>query len=762
MCTVLTASVLAGCGGGSSNSGSGTSEKDTSDMIYSAKSLNFGDSSFNAENIISLGNSGDALFAVSDNQDSSGGTDPKIYIFTEDGEVTDTISIPAEDTQDVSVVAATDDGFVIALTSYMVDSADTGTSAQSSGTESAAVQEDGEDSITGTFYLLYLSRDGEQKWKTQLTGDADGNAIESITNLMYADGNLYLGTSSGLTQISTDDGTPVKQVYKTQDSDADQYFPMKDGKIAVLQYTDDGQQFAVLDSSTGKTGDDAVSIPSNIYMQNAFPGRGDDIYVASDSGIYKADMDAKSFMQILDFVASDLNATSVSALAAVDDTTLAAALTDYDGNAEMDLLTKVDPSDQKNKTSITVGCYSLDYSVRKAIVAFNQEHDDVQIKIKDYTSYDSDDGTEGISQLNTDIVSGNAPDIMILDNDMPVSSYIEKGVLLPLDDYIDSDSDIQSGSYLTNVFDAFKTDGKTYQIIPAFSLETVAGKTSDIGDGKNLSIDAVLSLSKQKNVSSAYLFGLYDQDSLLSTALSFVGNEYVDLKDKKSTFDSDSFQSILGLVKDCPKNISDDQYSEDSSTFYRSGKSLFYISDLTSFGDYQTITQGMFGDTVTFTGFPTETNSGTVIRPQMRMAISASTKEKDACWQFLKYFLTDDFQSKVEDNYVCWPVSVKAIDALGEEAKKNPTYEDENGNQVEYPNEYYLGTETIELKPLTDAEVEDVKNILKSASAPLYYDSNVEKIISEETGAYFEGQKTVQEVTDVIQNRVTTYIKENN
>lgn len=720
-------------------------------MAYEAQEADFGDGSFDAQSVISLGKSGDRFYAACDSQESDAAKGPAIYTFTKTGDLSDTVSVPAESTQSLSAAAAMGDGgFVAALSSYTFDDA------AASGTEDAAAD------LSGTFYLLYLSEDGTQKWKAQVTKDGNGKAIDSIDSVYCADGKIYVGTPAGLMLISTDDGTVQKQVYSASEEDsANQYFVTDDGSIVVLRYTDDGQVFSTIDENTGTIRDDSVAVPSGVYMQGAFSGNGKSLYAASDSGIYKVDMEEKTFTKVMDFIASGLDATGVQALAAFDDTTMAAVLSDNDGNTQLCVLTKAKASDKKDKKTLTVGGYSLDYSVRKAIVAFNKAHDDFQIEIKDYTSYDSDEGTEGITQLNTDIISGKAPDIMVLDNDMPVASYIEKGVLLSLDDYLDSDGDIQKEDYLTNISDAFRTDGKTYEIIPAFTLETVAGKTSDIGDGKSFTMETLRQLQKEKNIDSAYLFGLYDRDTLLDTALSFTGNEYVDLAGKKSTFDSDSFRDLLGLVKECPDTISDEQYSEDSSTFYRSGKALLYISDLTSFSDYQTITQGMFGDSVTFTGFPTDKNSGIVIRPQMQLAISSSAEDPDACWDFLKYFLQDDFQSLVEQNFACWPVSIKAVDALGEEAKKNPAYTDEDGNEVEQPNEYYLGTESIELKPLTDEEVETVKNILMSASEPYYYDEDVEKIISEETGAYFEGQKSVEAVTDVIQNRVNTYIKEN-
>jgi len=40
-------------------------------------------------------------------------------------------------------------------------------------------------------------------------------------------------------------------------------------------------------------------------------------------------------------------------------------------------------------------------------------------------------------------------------------------------------------------------------------------------------------------------------------------------------------------------------------------------------------------------------------------------------------------------------------------------------------------------------------------------DEEIYGIISEETGAFFHGQKSAKEVADIIQNRVSIYLSEN-
>ena len=55
-----------------------------------------------------------------------------------------------------------------------------------------------------------------------------------------------------------------------------------------------------------------------------------------------------------------------------------------------------------------------------------------------------------------------------------------------------------------------------------------------------------------------------------------------------------------------------------------------------------------------------------------------------------------------------------------------------------------------------------MEQLMANARVRLYYmDDNIINIISEEAAAYFDGQKTVEQVTEVIQSRISLYVMEN-
>jgi siroheme synthase len=61
--------------------------------------------------------------------------------------------------------------------------------------------------------------------------------------------------------------------------------------------------------------------------------------------------------------------------------------------------------------------------------------------------------------------------------------------------------------------------------------------------------------------------------------------------------------------------------------------------------------------------------------------------------------------------------------------------------------------------PLTQAQVDAFIAMVEASSSSLV-DINVQQIVAEETAAFFAGDKTADQVCDIIQNRVTIYLDE--
>ena len=606
------------------------------------------------------------------------------------------------------------------------------------------------------YIISCIAPDGHEVWTAPANVPEDAGMDYYINSVAYCNEGVLVSSSAGLDLYSPQDGSFVRTIGTDDTLKSITPYVLEDGTVVTLTYGNQGEEIAVIDLEGGKLSD-SYPIPSEVGLSYVFPGKSYQLLLSGSNAIYGMNLDGSGAVKILDFVDSDLDITAMTSVAEMDDGRLAVVVSDLTGSSVVEILTKVDPETLANRKTITLGSYYLDYEVRKQVFAFNKQNQDVRISIVDYSQFDGEAGGEGLTRLNTDIASGSAPDILVLSGVMPVKSYISKGVFEDLTPYFEQDEEIAGTQYLTNVLDAFKTDGKMYAIAPSFYVNAIVGKTEDIGDGSGLTLDAVEQMVKDKGMDPARVFGVCTREDVLYQALELCGDQFIDWDQSSCKFDSPEFKRMLEFVAQFPAKIPED-FQEDTSADYRSGKSLLLRQSIGTFDEYVNLRYAVFGTDITMTGFPSQTPGKAVIFPQLELAVNASSEEKDACWSFVRRFLLDDYQKTLE---MYWPVSINALDEMANKAMEPVYYEDEFGNQVEDHIIVNIGGEDISLPRISDTEVDRMYAFLKGLESEAYFDSSVENIIVEEAAAFFEGQKSADDVASVIQSRVQIYINEN-
>ncbi len=123
----------------------------------------------------------------------------------------------------------------------------------------------------------------------------------------------------------------------------------------------------------------------------------------------------------------------------------------------------MDAASLPQKTELTLACMNLDWDLRSRIVKFNRESSQYRIVVKDYADYSMAGDTviagqtsDGITKLNTELLSGNVPDLLI-SSGLPVQQYAAKGLLEDLWQYIDADENVKRENLMTDVLNAAET-----------------------------------------------------------------------------------------------------------------------------------------------------------------------------------------------------------------------------------------------------------------------------------------------------------------
>ena len=107
------------------------------------------------------------------------------------------------------------------------------------------------------------------------------------------------------------------------------------------------------------------------------------------------------------------------------------------------------------------------------------------------------------------------------------------------------------------------------------------------------------------------------------------------------------------------------------------------------------------------------------------------------------------------------PASKELFVKQAKEAMEDPYYFDENGEKVTYEDTMYINNEEVKLPNLTQEQVDDYISFVESVNKPNYYNEAIQNIISEEAAAFYEGQKSAEDVANIIQSRVQIYVNEN-
>ena len=627
-----------------------------------------------------------------------------------------------------------------------------------------------DESVDEQQYLVKYDASGNEVLRLDLLKDIkDPDDYFSVYGMAYDDKQgLIISSNKGISRFDEESVSLKAITEAASDSDPNSFqgavsiYRGFQGKLFTSKWGDAGMEFMSFDAETGKFGEKSEQFKT--YEDFAFfGGNGYDIYVSKQDGFYGYDYGKDELTKILDYMDSDLSISySLSSVVAISDNEFIANLPDEEYNYNLVRLTKV-PADQvKDRTVITLGGYYIDYRIRQKVYKFNSENQDYKIKLVDYSSVNnSEDENAGLNQFNLDIVSGNIPDIMYFSTESPVDSYINKGLFLDLAPFIKNDPELSNVEFVDNVFKAFMTGDKVYQLVPSYYINTFSTKSSYLQGKQVLSLDDAIDMMEAKGIKYADSFGLASRDNILDAGITAAGSGFIDWENKTCHFDSDEFIKFIEFVKNFPETLPDDAWMDYKETCFIEGSSLFSPTYLNGFRSYRRYVDGTFGAPITLIGFPNNMGRNcSVLVPSQRVCVSSKTKYSDVCWQLVRQFLLEDYQDEFEYEF---PIRKSSFDKLADKSMERSFWTDDDGIKHYEDDTYWIGDQEITVQPLTKEDVEYVKSFIGSLDDTNVYNANqnVYNIINEEVAAFFGGQKTAKEVADIIQSRVSIYVNEN-
>lgn len=556
---------------------------------------------------------------------------------------------------------------------------------------------------------------------------------------------------------------------------------LNDQWINSMAATEDGTVVAsYYDQETSKmvfcrVEDQGLSDPLEITGFNAdmggtfYPGSGSTLLVSDGTLLYSLDVSTGKAEKMLSWLDSDINGSNLACVIASGEDKVLVMMQEYhqEGSPtyELGIMTKTPAEELPQRTILTLGAEYLG-DLQKAVIDFNRKSDTYRIVFVNYGQYNTtDDYTAGSKQMDRDVISGNCPDIVSLSAGH-TEKYIAKGVLADLSQMIEKDESISMEDMVAGPLKAYTVDGKLYGLPMYFDLQTMLASAELVGDRDSWTLadlkQVVDGLDEEVNIMEEH----YTQPDFLTMMVRENMSQFVDYGKATCSFDSEEFKQLLELAAKLPEAKEEDQMVseavvdetwEDPATQVQAGKQLLmdqYVS-----GDSYNLKQFMnvYTEENGFKriGYPQSEGNGALLTVGVGLGISAKSKYQEGAWEFVKTILSDELQEDIWN----MPVSVSAFDKMLEKAMEKSYYM-EDGEKVYYEDTAYIGETEFEMQPLTQEQADALKEYVNGASIAGGYDDDINKIIEEESGAYFAGDKTADEVAKLIQNRVATYLGE--
>ncbi len=407
-------------------------------------------------------------------------------------------------------------------------------------------------------------------------------------------------------------------------------------------------------------------------------------------------------------------------------------------------------SSSKNETTeLVLATYSASADLLEHVAKFNRENSpDCRIRVVDYSNPDIyQDLNNGLMRFNTEIISGQYPDIIDFSNMRSlVEPFASKGLLVDLYGLIDKDYELDRSSFVESVIKLLEKNNALYEAVPSFSISTIVAPVSLSESGKTELPELII---QAKN--GIRLFDIGDSNELMRATLYGTINSYIVPGNNGVTFEADSFSSLLELFFYLNNNKSEPQ---TKPLLYYAG-----ISDFLAIQKYETI----IDEEIAFVGFPCCVGSGNSAYISQSLAIVSKCKNIDDAWAFVRSIFTEEYQSslKVGEGWLSFPTNKNTMNKMIHDSMRKD-YFIENGVAVEKSKGGEASSEySVTYYAATQKHIEKTLELIESVDCVFSYDNaTLVNLILEEVQPYLAGNKDINETVKLVQGKVQLYLSE--
>ena len=595
-------------------------------------------------------------------------------------------------------------------------------------------------------------------------------ARESLLNRMTMDGlgNIIIADEKTIYSLNSELQL-VNKISVQKHYEIINFIGTESGKVAcgVQEESSDGgegsRELCILDTEKWEWGSFLSKVEdSEINECCLMEGQEYDFYYKDGGGIYGYNNEGETWTTVMDARCSLLTVQDIEGMIGEEQSDFLGVLSGSVNDEKGFVLQRYSRmKSEDNKKIITFAGYNVTNQLRIAAREFNKTHKDCRIEIQLYEDEDQ-------TRLAMDIASGKVPDVFSISAlGIPMEQLVRKGVLEDLTPYCEKDTEINMEDVIPSVLDGMKMDGKLYCVAPNFGVWSATCKASD-ADGKEGWTVAEMKAVLEKKGGDALPFKNPDKSDMLNEFLGTSLNEFINWETGECDFNNQEFKDILEF---CNKGILTDEMSEKEycdlcdniEMKLKEGKVLLSVSQTVTLDDIQLARQE-FGTDITYIGLPAKDRQGSYFIFSEQYGIYSGSDVKEEAWEFIRMVFSEEYQSNERYLYGGYlPTRKDCLECKLKAQMATEPYEDEYGNWVEPIETDSWYTESgLERKtgPASQEELDILRDLIEHTGKRAALDAEGAQIILEEAQVYFNGDKSLDKVAEIIQKRMTTYVNE--
>lgn len=337
-----------------------------------------------------------------------------------------------------------------------------------------------------TAYGYYIDKDGNIK---DISLDSFGDENYVYDCKFSENGTILLHFMTGIAEIRLSDGSVV---HTYEDGSHVEYFGLAEKYLIVFV---DGS-IHYYDLETGNPLEDEAALTrqissndKNMYrnISSSWPllflsgDEEDSLFYVDSSGMYRYAFGGSVVEQIIDGRLNTISSPEIGFLDLDKDSQGRFYLSANNGNMEAKIYRYEYSKDVSAVPDTELKVYSLTENdfMRQAAAVFQKKYPDIYLDLEvGMTGEDAVTTTDALKTLNTEIMAGKGPDILILDG-IPEDTYVEKGMLEDLSGILEKAE--EADGILENILSPYKKeDGSIYSMPVKFAVPIVAGLQEDV------------------------------------------------------------------------------------------------------------------------------------------------------------------------------------------------------------------------------------------------------------------------------------------